>query len=355
MAIRQATVALLVILLAACASSEEVVAGDGSAGRLDLVGTSWQVVDGVSAVDGYPLTITFAIDNTGGHDGCNNWGTFETPSNGQFSLLDVGSEAQGCASEAVAVASERYMEALLDAETYELDDDRLLLSGPNTQLTFLRSAPADLDSLVDSMWLLTSGRIGGADAVTTNDAGWVRFDSTGTAAGNTGCRDMAGRWVNTPGSPTIDFTDMSMDGSCASELVPIDGLYTSVIGDGMRFEIVGDMLTIITSPGTDQLTFARSATDEPPPPPTADATVGFPHDPSVTWTVELSDDVEFVRVYDTPGGSIVVAEAGDGERMIQAGIESEVIDAVIWREVLTDAHVTGWIDDRHLTSSSAAD
>jgi hypothetical protein len=166
---------------------------------------------------------------------------------------------------------------------------------------------------------------------------------------------MAGRWFNTPGSPTINFTEMSMDGSCVPDLVSIDGLYAGVIGDGMRFEIVGDTLTIITSPGADQLTFARSATDEPPPPPTADATVGFPHDASVTWTVELTDDVEFVHVSDTPGGSIEVAEAGDGERMIQAGIESEVIGAVVWRQVLTDANVTGWIDDRHVTSSSAAD
>jgi len=84
MAIRGATVALLGILIAACGGSEEVVAGDGSAAGLELVGTSWQVVDGVSAVVGYPLTITFAADNTGGHDGCNGWGTFETPSNGQF-------------------------------------------------------------------------------------------------------------------------------------------------------------------------------------------------------------------------------------------------------------------------------
>jgi heat shock protein HslJ len=348
MAIRIERTVAMALLLAACGSSGGVTT-EGPAD--DVTGTSWQLIDGVAAVNGYPLTITFATDNTGGHDGCKGWGTFETPSNGQFSLGEVGSEDQGCASDDVATASQRYMAALLEANSYQLDGDRLSVSGPNTELTFTRRAPAEIGALVDITWLLASGQAGGADVVTTNDAGWIRFDSTGTAAGSTGCRAMAGRWFNTPGSPEIQFTDMGMDGSCVPELVAIDSLYTSVIGDGMRFEIVGDSLTILTSPGIDQLTFARNETDEPPPPPSADATVGFDHDPSVTWTVELPDDVEFVLVYETPGGEVAVAEAGNGERMIQAGIETLTVDGVDWRQVLSDANATGWIEDRHLTSS----
>ncbi len=316
---------------AACAANDEVT--------VELADSSWVLVDGIDIVDGFEPTIGFESDRRlGGSDGCNNWGGTYRVVDGELRIDNMASEAAGCA-EPVMLAANEFTELLFNQPTLRLVDDQLLLEGAGTVLRFEPIAGSPIGDFVGGVWQMSTVTFDG-ELRDAKGAAWIVFEEAGTMRGSTGCRDLRGSWILTSTEEVL-LTDFGADGSCAADFVDQDGAVVTVLGDGFRVEISGESLTT-RSQGADAATWER--VDAIPDPPSVQDTIGFEPDTSID---AFAVDEVTVHVEPDPE-SEVVSELGRDERMVSIGAEALVVDGVTWRQVLTDANVTGWIEESKL-------
>jgi heat shock protein HslJ len=157
--LRFALIAGLALVLAACTapntnpdqsvSSDQgaivapsVVPPDADTSDDDLEGTNWnlsEIVEGDQRTAALPnANIQFADGRASGRTGCNSYGASYTKSGNSISFEAPIQTEMAC--EPAAMEQERVFSTLfVESETYRIEDDKLILRGPNGELVFERS------------------------------------------------------------------------------------------------------------------------------------------------------------------------------------------------------------------------
>ncbi len=128
--------ALIVLTLAGCSTEQ-------AAPAIELRGSAWQAedIDQGGIIDNSVATIEFGSDGrVSGSTGCNRYFGSVTRADGHFSLSEVGSSRRACVP-AIMNQEQRFLDALLEAERIEVQDDlwlQLFDAQGNRRLKFIR-------------------------------------------------------------------------------------------------------------------------------------------------------------------------------------------------------------------------
>jgi heat shock protein HslJ len=243
---RRLTIASIILLILSGCSSGASTPAPTTGGMVDATG-DWQLTDGV--VDGAPFPIvadapiTFTVQGTqvGGRSACNHYGGEIVVENGQVKLRS-GSMTEMACPDPIMAAEAAFHAALARIVGATRDGDRLILSGPDVELTFDRMAPVPVAEMVGTDWVLESLVSGGAVSSVAGKPATLRLDAGGTFKGSTGCRTFSGRWVLANGG--VMPTDLGMDQTeCPAELAQQDSHVVGVL-EGFRASVDGQQLTL---------------------------------------------------------------------------------------------------------------
>jgi heat shock protein HslJ len=254
---RAAAIMLTAVVTVACGSQGTPTPMPSADARVNPEG-SWELVTGtvhgerIPLVDDVPITLTITGAQVGGSAACNSYGGRLAVVDGRFSIDDVMSTAMGCDAQLMA-AEAAYLGALELVDAIEVEDDELVLGGPDVELRFAALPPPPTAELLDTEWVLDTLVVGTIGAAPVGDAATLRLRGDGTFDGATGCRTFEGTWVEA--GEQIMATNLAMgDGSCAREVADQDTHVVSVIGDGFVPTLDGNLLTL-TDPGGVGLVF----------------------------------------------------------------------------------------------------
>ncbi len=222
-----------------------------------LAESSWTLLSGsgpsgeVPIVDGWPITLSFSPDTLVGTAACNGYGANYSINDGSVTIGAFGSDDMGCDGP-VMESESTYLAAFADVDHVEVDGDELTLTGPSTEMTFVRNTPVPVADLVDQLWLLDTLIEGENGSSATGDPAILLLDQDGTVRGGTGCRSLSGEYVIS--GHQVRFTSFRADGDCPSLLREQDGLVVNVLGDGFTVDVDGSLL-VVTSRGNETLVY----------------------------------------------------------------------------------------------------
>lgn len=204
---------------------------------------SWQLVSGIVGdadiplVESHPITLEVGAEQVGGTSACNHYGV-QFAADGQ---VLIGGTAMAC--EPAVMASERaYVAALTRVTDASVEDDHLVATGEGVELTFSGLEPVPVAELVGTRWILESLIQGDVVSSVGGDPATLLLNQDGTFEGSTGCRSIGGEYV--AAGAEVVFTSWAADGECPPDLADQDGLVVTVLGDGFRADVAGDVLTM---------------------------------------------------------------------------------------------------------------
>lgn len=213
-------------------------------------------VDGtpVTLIDTHDITlnVTTAADpataEVGGTAACNHYGGTAEVGDGTIAFGAMMSTEMACEPFEAMELEQLYLRSLLDVTSYAVAGDTLTLTGPDVEWRFDRLPPVPTAELVGTTWSLdtyltgdTASHLAGMEDATLT----LRAD--GTLTGSTGCRELAGEWVER--GAEIVLTDFRAEGDCPAERESLDTAVVTVLGDGFTVEIDGNRLTVWSSGG----------------------------------------------------------------------------------------------------------
>ena len=157
----------VVLALAACSPDTQTIDG------------SWVLVSGSSAGEevpilaDHPITLAIDSDHISGIAACNTYGGEMNASSGSMQVSELFQTEMGCIPQEVMDAESIYLGALGMVDVYALDDERLVFTGPDTELIFESAgdsasiAPTDRSNVslwseeMYGAWQLNSGVVDG--------------------------------------------------------------------------------------------------------------------------------------------------------------------------------------------------
>lgn len=259
-------IAVIATVSAACAGPNEAsdphqtdTPSDGSAATspAGLEGT-WILLDGVPVVDGFPITLSVDPSGIVGTAACNSYFGEADVLADRITIGQLGATDMAC-EPAVMASESAYMQALIAVATWSVTDGQLILTGPNTTLVFEPDSPPPMEALIGTTWILDTLTDGDIAKTPVGDAALLTLHDDGTFDGSTGCRILAGRWVEN--GAQIDFPEMSAEGECPADIREQDGFVVTVLGDGFRATIDGPLLSVM-SVGNQSLVYRASQPGE---------------------------------------------------------------------------------------------
>jgi heat shock protein HslJ len=252
-----ATILVLALPLAACATSDDPGAGGQSpAPAQSLAGTAWDLAQyapaGATALtevpEGVQATAEFTADQIAGSSGCNRFtGGYTTDG----STLDIGplaSTAMACVGEAMVVEAD-YLARLDEAATFSVGEGTMTMSNDAGEvvLSYTEAVPI---TLTGTDWSAT-GINTGTDAVSSLVAGTTVtavFGDDGTISGNAGCNTYNGTYE-------VSGTDMTIGPlattkmACEPDVSTQEANYLAALGQVSTFKIRGDQLELRDADG----------------------------------------------------------------------------------------------------------
>ncbi|MFZ0014602.1 MAG: META domain-containing protein [Acidimicrobiia bacterium] len=212
----------------------------------DSVEGPWQLTSGtvdgeeIPIIDSHPITITFDDDQVSGTASCNGYGgTFDLDGS-SISLGNLAMTEMACFPEETMEAEQMYAGALIRVDNVSVDGD-LTLTGPGVELVFSALAPVPEAALTNTVWVL-DGLVTGDTVTSVSGRSTVEFFTDGSVLGDTGCRPFSGQYV--VNGAEVLLTELAADGNeCEPGLSDQDNHVISVLGDGFRVEIEGEMFT----------------------------------------------------------------------------------------------------------------
>lgn len=238
---------LVALTLAACGGGEASL--DASSGAPP--DGDWQLVEGISVVAGYPITLLIAGSEVSGRAACNSYFGTVAVNSVAVSFNDLGQTEMGC-EPTVMEAEATYLSALASAEAFLLAGDRLTLSGPEGELVFEPVAPIPTAALIGTRWVLETLIEGETASTVGGDPATLLLTADGTLNGSTGCRTLTGRWLEN--GDVIVVPELTANGDCPQDLFRQDSQVVTVVGDEFRAAVEGNLLTL-TSMGGDGLVY----------------------------------------------------------------------------------------------------
>lgn len=223
------------------------LAGCGADSTTTQIDGAWRLVDGEHNGQAVPLVpdaaVTMNIDGSevGGTAACNHYGgTIELDGN-RVAISAMSMTEMGCPGD-LGASQDAFLAAIVEVETVSRQGDRLVLAGPQTELTFELVPPVADADLVGSTWVLDSLIAGDAVSSVMGEA-TLDLAEDGTVSGFTGCRTFDGDYA-------ISGTEMRVTGlttddrACTDDLVAQDNQVLEVLNDISSVEIEGQRLTL---------------------------------------------------------------------------------------------------------------
>lgn len=244
---KHVTLLALLLVTSSCGSGD--VPGDATdRPRPD---GDWQLVEGVATSDSFPITMSIVGTEVSGRAACNAYFGTVVVNGSAIGFGELGGTAMGC--ETAAMEAERtFLSALEIVESFEYRRDRLVLQGASSELIFDRVTPVPTAALLDTNWILETLIEGETASSVTGDLATLLLAADGSLTASTGCRTLAGRWLESGG--VIVVPELAAEGECPDELWKQDSLVVTVVGDEFRAEVDGDRLTL-SSMGGDGLIY----------------------------------------------------------------------------------------------------
>lgn len=236
---------VLILVATACAEIERTVSG---ARALD---GDWILTSGRDGDGGFELSprskITLALDgeSLAGVAACNEHGGAVDVDDNQINADPMNVTAMHCSGDRVMELEARYLDALEAVETYDLEDDVLTLSGPETELTYEQVPPVANAPLTGIDWRLESllHGVGMEGTASSPQPAHITFGGDGTFEGTTGCREISGRWEDK--SDRIETSEIELGaGRCRGLKAEQDEHLVSVLEAGFTVEIEENTMTL---------------------------------------------------------------------------------------------------------------
>ena len=202
------------------------------------------VLDGVTVpiVDGYPITLSLTDDGAGGTAACNGYGGTYEIAGSQITFTELLWTEMACVAEGVMESEQMYLEGLLLVGTYSMTEHSLTLSGEQVELDFIALPPVPTAEMTGTVWVLESLLDGEAASSVNGDRATLELFTDGSMLGSTGCRTLDGQYIVS--GAEVAMTEMTAHGECPADLEAQDGHVVSVLGDGFRTVVDGQLLTL---------------------------------------------------------------------------------------------------------------
>ncbi|MEA1903055.1 MAG: META domain-containing protein [Actinomycetota bacterium] len=213
----------------------------------DSLQGSWELESGtydgepIPMVDSHPITVTFDGDEIFGTAACNGYGGKWQINNGTFQILEMAWTEMACGPPAVMDSEAAYLVAISNVETIEPSDGKLIMTGSRTEMTFTQLDPVPTAEMLGTVWVLDGLVDGEGVSSVSGERATLELFSDGSFIGSTGCRTIAGSYVDT--GVDIQFTSFAAEGDCPSDLTEQDSRVISALEGGFRVEIDGDRMT----------------------------------------------------------------------------------------------------------------
>ncbi len=224
-----------------------VLAACGLAPSTAQIEGAWRLTSGEHEGRPVPVLpdagITMNIDGTdvGGTAACNHYGGTVELNGDRVAISALSMTAMGCPGDLTA-SQDAFLAAIGEVETVSRQGDRLVLAGPETELTFDLVPPVADADLVGPTWVLDSLFAGDAVSSVMGEA-MLNLAEDGTISGFTGCRTFDGDYA-------ISGTEMRVTGltnddrACTDDLVGQDNQVLEVLNNISSVEIDGQRLTL---------------------------------------------------------------------------------------------------------------
>lgn len=218
---------------------------------------AWRLIEGegprgpVRPTKGWDVSASIAEGLIAGNSSCNNYYIAINIDGSSLSFTGGGSiEEMGCGGP--TDVQDEYIAALMASIEIERQGDRLIISGPDSHLTFEAVASAPMDEMVGREWRLETyiqdGRRTRAVAPATLRFTRVELNPKnaiqGKYAGTTGCGRFSGTWT-VQGERVVFLSGSYRGGRCSDDT--LQEQHDSVnmgISDWLTAEVAGDKLTI---------------------------------------------------------------------------------------------------------------
>lgn len=230
---------------------DQLDSGGGGASSGTEPNGDWILVSGVPLVDGYPISFSFDEPEFGGRAACNQYGGMVDIGDDVWELGQMYMTEMAC-EPGVMESEQAYLAALGEVSGWFSADGVLTLTGPDPELVFERAPEVPTEALVGTAWTLVAVVENDAVSSTVGDPATLVLSDDGTVAGSTGCRTLSGSWIEADGQ--IFFPEFGADGECPPDVAGQDNVVVTVLGDGFRATIEGDVLTL-TSMGGEGLVY----------------------------------------------------------------------------------------------------
>ena len=211
----------------------------------------WELVEGITVVADYPITLSIVGSEVSGRAACNSYFGVAAFEGTTATFGELGATAMGCEPD-VQASETAFLTALGMVDTFAVTVDGLTLSSAAGDLVFRLAVPAPTAAVVGTDWVLDTLIEGDTTSTPGGSSATLMLVADGTLTGSTGCRILTGTWIEN--GAVFVVPTLSADGECPDELWKQDSLVVTVVGDEFRADVAGDRLTL-TSMGGDALVY----------------------------------------------------------------------------------------------------
>jgi heat shock protein HslJ len=244
-----ALIGLVAVLVVACGGARV----DSSETALD--GT-WALESGtldgapIPLVDGYPITFNASGSAFNGTAACNQYGGLFAVEAWEMTIHEFNITEMAC-EPAVMESEGAYVLAIRRINLASHEGDRLVLTGPGTELRFVATPEVPDDALVGTTWILDGLASGNSVSTVRGDPLDLVFHADGTFRAGTGCRTLSGSYLVSGNH--VEMPELTTEGECPAELQAQDDHVVAVF-EGFTVAIDGDRLTM-TAAGNEGLVY----------------------------------------------------------------------------------------------------
>ena len=225
-----------------------------------LAGTSWvlQEFDAIAQpalIPGTTLTIEFTADGISGNTGCNHYGGAYQSNENSLQVGEIASAVMGCHS-LILEQEGRFMDTLLAADSFLLDNGRLTIISANGQLVFTPFAPIleqtpPSSPLSDNEWALVAlETVNGPLLPVRGTAVTLQFKDA-QILGHSGCNPYTANIHLVPTAYLLLVSSISRGNQqCDAAIGLIENEYFGMLETTVSFTLQNQTLLIDTAKGT---------------------------------------------------------------------------------------------------------
>ncbi len=219
-----------------------------------LAGTAWVALaisdggDGTAIPVGAEPTIDFSAGGRtiSGSTACNSYSGEVVIGAGTISVGAMSVTERACADSAIMDLEARFIEVLTNAQTFQLADRVLDISGRRGSVLLRAPAPVSDAPLDGTDWVLDTLIDGeAASSVITTTLPFLKVDGD-AIRGSTGCNDLRGDIATDAGTITLSNLSWTEIG-CDSSVMRQESVILEVLTNADRFTIEGERLTIFST------------------------------------------------------------------------------------------------------------